>query len=91
VSEVKEAANLAQLQSWLDRWQPDLILLDYSLPGLAEAGGLIKCRSSWPGPVIALSIRTEDGPLALATGANDFIPKSFAPEQLLAIIKKAFV
>lgn len=88
ISGIKEAANLAQLQGCLDQWRPDLILLDYNLPGLAEAGGLAKCRPALPGPVIALSIRSEDRPPALAAGANDFIPKSFAPEQVLAIIKK---
>ena len=88
LSEIKEAANLAQLQGWLGQWRPDLILLDYNLPGLAAAGGLAKCRPALPGAVIVLSIRAEDGPDALAAGANDFIPKSFAPEQVLAIIRK---
>jgi DNA-binding response OmpR family regulator len=87
-SDIKEAANLVQLHGCLGQWQPDLILLDYNLPGLAEAGGLAKCRPTWPGAVIALSIRTEDGPPALAAGADDFIPKSFAPEHVLAIINK---
>jgi len=88
VSEVREATNLGQLQSCLNEWQPDVILLDYKLPGLAEAGGLAKYLPILPGPVIALSIRTEDGPAALAAGADDFIHKSFAPEQVLAIIKR---
>ena len=88
VSEVKEAANLAQLQSCLGKWQPDVILLDYNLPGLAAAGGLATCRRILPVPVIALSIRAEDGPAALAAGADDFIHKSFTPERVLAIIKK---
>ena len=88
LSEFKEAANLAQLQSCVGQWRPDLILLDYNLPGLAEACGLAKYRPTLPGAVIALSIRTEDGPPALAAGVDDFIPKSFAPEQVLAIMKK---
>jgi DNA-binding NarL/FixJ family response regulator len=88
VSEIKEATNLTQLQSCLAEWQPDVILLDCQLPGLVEAGGLTTYRPSLPGSVIALSIRPEDGPPALAAGVDDFIPKSFTPEQVLAIIKK---
>ena len=88
VSEMKEVTNLAQLQSCLQTWQPDIMLLDYNLPGLSEAGGLAAHCSALPRPVIVLSIRAEDGSLALADGADDFIYKSFAPEQVLAIIKK---
>lgn len=88
VSELKEVDNLAQLQSCLKTWQPDVILLDCNLPGLPQAGGLAAYCPTLPAPIIALSIRTEDGPLALAAGAVDFIHKSFAPEQVLAIIKK---
>lgn len=87
VSEVREAANLVQLQSRLERWQPDLILLDYRLPGLAEVGGLAKYRSVLSAPVIALSIRAEDGPAALLAGADEFIHKSFPPDRALAIIQ----
>ena len=79
---------MAQLQSCLTDWQPDVVLLDCSLPGLSQAGGLAAIRPTLPVPVIALSIRTEDGPLALAAGADDFIHKSFAPEQVLEIIQK---
>ena len=88
VSEIKEVTTLAQLQSCLAEWQPDVILLDCSLPGLLPAGGLAAVRSTLLVPVIALSIRTEDGPLALAAGADDFIHKSLAPERVLEIIKK---
>jgi DNA-binding response OmpR family regulator len=88
VSEIKEATNLAQLQGCLGGWQPDVILLDCNLPGLSQAGGLTAYCPTLPAPVIALSIRAEDGPLALAAGADDFIHKSFAPEQVLEIIKK---
>ena len=88
VSEINEVADLVHLQSCLDEWQPDVILLDCNLPGLPQAGGLAACRSSLPAPVIALSIRAEDGPPALAAGADGFIHKSFAPEQVLAVIKQ---
>ena len=88
VSEIKEVANLAELQSCLAELQPDVILLDCNLPGLSHAGGLAAYRPALPVPVIALSIRTEDGPLALAAGADDFIHKSFVPEQVLEVIKK---
>ena len=62
---------------------PDVVLLDCSLPGLPQAGGLAAVRPTLlPVPAIALSIRAEDGPLALAAGADDFIHKFFAPEKI---------
>jgi two-component system KDP operon response regulator KdpE len=88
VTEIVEVTDPDQLETSLEEGQPDAIVLDYNLPGLAEAGGLARYRPLMPAPVIALSIRTEDGPSALAAGADDFIYKSFAPEQVLAIIKK---
>jgi len=89
VSEIKEVADLAHLQSCLDEWLPDVILLDCHLPGLTQVGGLAAYCPTLPIPVIALSIRTEDSPPALAAGAVGFIHKSLAPEQVLAVIKQS--
>lgn len=88
VSEVKEATTPAELQNALEGWQPDVILLDWGLTGLPGASRSAEHCADMPAPVIALSIHAEDGPVALAAGAADFILKSCTPEQVLATVKK---
>lgn len=68
---------------------PDLLLLDWELPGLAEAGGLLALRQSCPGlQVVALSSRSGARKLALAAGADAFVSKGDPPERLLAVIRR---
>jgi DNA-binding response OmpR family regulator len=68
--------------------QPDLVLLDWELPGMPVedlVGGL---RDLCPGTVIvALSGRLEARAEALAAGADAFVSKADPPESLLAIIR----
>jgi two-component system response regulator CpxR len=67
----------------------DLILLDVMLPGLDgfEVLRLLRRRSSKP--VIMLTARTEqrDRIAGLDAGADDYLPKPFAPGELLARIR----
>lgn len=69
--------------------QHDLILLDVMLPGLDgfEILRLLRRRSSVP--VIMLTARTEqaDRIAGLEAGADDYLPKPFGPEELLARIR----
>ncbi|MEO7454611.1 MAG: response regulator [Gemmatimonadaceae bacterium] len=75
----------------LTRVRPDLVVLDIDMPG---ATGLELCRairasSEWSGlVVIVVSARAGNdvGALAFAAGADDFIPKPFSPQELLARI-----
>ncbi len=68
----------------------DIILLDWMLPGIS---GIEICRSirkeNKTVPVIFLTAKDtiDDTVFALETGANDFIKKPFAFEELLARIK----
>lgn len=69
--------------------QHDLILLDVMLPGLDgfEILRLLRRRTSVP--VIMLTARTEqaDRIAGLEAGADDYLPKPFGPEELLARIR----
>jgi DNA-binding response OmpR family regulator len=66
---------------------PDLLLLDWELPGLPSVDLLSTLRALSPGTrVIALSGRPEARGPALETGARDFVSKGDPPERLLAII-----
>jgi two-component system response regulator MprA len=69
---------------------PDLVLLDVNMPGM---DGLEVCRriraSGSDIPVLILTARVEVGDrvLGLDAGADDYLPKPFALEELLARIR----
>ncbi len=69
---------------------PDLVLLDVNMPGV---DGLEVCRriraSGSDVPVLILTARVEVGDrvLGLDAGADDYLPKPFALEELLARIR----
>ncbi|MGB7024208.1 MAG: response regulator transcription factor [Candidatus Acidiferrales bacterium] len=71
--------------------RPDLILLDMNMPGL---GGLDTCREirdTSDIPVIMLTVRNteRDKVTALDAGADDYVVKPFATQELLARIRAA--
>lgn len=67
----------------------DLILLDVMLPRLDGFEVLRQVRRRSPVPVIMLTARTEhaDRIAGLDAGADDYLPKPFSPEELLARIR----
>lgn len=68
----------------------DIILLDWMLPGMSGIEILRNIRKEDPTvPVIFLTARdtTDDAVFGLETGANDYIRKPFAFEELLARIR----
>lgn len=94
IDTIGEAADLSALQQLLARVIPDLILLDWELPGmrrLADKTGLLAAlrRGNPRLQIIVLSGRPEAGRSALAAGANAFVSKADPPEQLLAALRKA--
>jgi DNA-binding response OmpR family regulator len=82
-----EAANAEALLIQTEATRPDLILLDWELPGLAAVGSLSALRRMRPTlSVIALSGRARVRRAALAAGADAFVSKTDLPERLLAAI-----
>ncbi|HYD31223.1 MAG TPA: response regulator [Azospirillaceae bacterium] len=71
---------------------PDLILMDIAMPGIdgLKAAALIRRGPEDVAltPIIAMSANTDDGDRAAcaAAGMNDFLPKPFATEDLLATV-----
>jgi two-component system, OmpR family, response regulator CpxR len=67
----------------------DLILLDGMLPVLDGLEVLRQLRRSSSVPVIMLTARTRecDRIIGLDSGADDYLPKPFAPDELLARIR----
>jgi len=85
---VGEAAEAETLLAQLETLQPDVVLLDWELPGLAVIGGLPALRTVCPQlAIIALSGRLEAHQVALAAGADAFVSKSKPPSQLLATLR----
>ena len=67
----------------------DLIILDIMMPGLDGFQVLRKIRESSNIPIIMLSAKGEvaDRVVGLELGADDFLPKPFEPQELLARIQ----
>jgi two-component system phosphate regulon response regulator OmpR len=79
-----------QLDAYLERYQPHLLVLDLMMPG---EDGLAACRRLRARgetlPVIMLTARDEpvDRVLGLEMGADDYVGKPFDPRELVARIE----
>jgi two-component system phosphate regulon response regulator OmpR len=79
-----------QLDSYLDRYNPHLIILDLMMPG---EDGLAACRrlrgKGDQTPIVILTARDEtvDRIVGLEMGADDYLGKPFEPRELLARIE----
>jgi len=67
----------------------DLIILDITMPGLDGFQILRKIRETSTIPIIMLTARGEvsDKVIGLESGADDYMPKPFEPEELIARIQ----
>ena len=88
----EEAADVEEAHPIIAREQPDLILLDWMLPGLSGVDYARRLRShpkTRDIPIIMLTARGEesDRVSGLETGADDYITKPFSTKELLARIK----
>lgn len=87
-----EAADLATAQQQLREPYPELILLDWMLPG---GSGVNWCKqlkrddATRHIPVIMLTARgeEEDKVRGLDAGADDYVTKPFSPKELMARVK----
>lgn len=89
--EVEEAADGRSAVQIVDERMPDVILLDLGLPDLDGVSVLRRLREFTQVPVIVVSARSEsdDKVEALDLGADDFVTKPFAIEELLARVRAA--
>jgi len=86
------AADAEDAQKILDDKLPDLILLDWMLPGMsgAEWARRLKKESMYQEiPIILLTARgeEEDKVRGLEIGADDYMTKPFSPKELVARIR----
>jgi len=84
-----EAVDTTGLLDWIRAAAPDLLLLDWELPGPGREHLMPRLRAACPSlKVIALSGRPEARQAALEAGADAFVSKGDAPEMLLAAIEQ---
>ncbi len=90
--EVTIASTAAQAQAEVDRVLPDLVLLDWMLPG--QSG--VQLARQWRSqartrelPLIMLTARSEESDkiVGLDAGADDYLTKPFSTKELLARIR----
>lgn len=89
---ISEASNTAEADEIIENDRPDLILLDWMLPGLSGldyAKRLSSLDSTKDLPIIMLTARAEEDSKisGLDAGVYDYITKPFSTRELLARIK----
>jgi len=83
-------AGSTGFEAELDRFRPDLLLLDVMLPGGRDGFTLAAAARSWGDvPVLLLTARdaVEDRLRGFEAGADDYVIKPFVVEELLARVR----
>jgi DNA-binding NarL/FixJ family response regulator len=86
-----EAADLARTIALVEQHQPDVVVLDISLPGHEGLEGLTELRRLFPAQrVVMLSMYGEEryAVSALRAGAAGYITKAMAAEELVKAIRQ---
>ena len=85
---IAECADLEGLVDQLHDFAPQLVFLDWELPGRPAAAFLLARSHAARPKLIVLSTRLEIRAAALAIGADDFVHKADPPDALLASVRK---
>lgn len=90
--DVHEAADARQAQDMINQQVPDLVLLDWMLPGISGVDLAQKLRHSSRTrelPIIMLTARGEEENKikGLEAGADDYVTKPFSTQELVARIR----
>ena len=91
--QVLRAANVPEAEALVREVLPDLVLLDWMLPGPPGVNFARQLRADQRTkdiPIIMLTARAEerDTIAGLESGADDYVTKPFSPRELLARIKE---
>lgn len=88
---VAEATNGVEGYDKYVEFQPDLVTMDITMPVLDGLGGLKKIKEAFPeSKVVMVTAAGQKNKMveAVQNGADDFIPKPFDSEQLVATLKR---
>ena len=87
VGDMREAANGVEALEAIERWQPDLVLMDVRMPIMDGVEATRRIKARWPQiKIIALSMYGDIAAEALLAGADAFVCKGVSPEKLLAAV-----
>lgn len=89
---VGEAGNASDAISMLSQLEPDVILMDIGLPDMSGIDATREIKRLYPDIyILALTIHEDEEYFfkMLEAGANGYIPKRAAPEELITAIKAA--
>ncbi len=89
---VTEAETAEQARRHLDAGQPDLVLLDWMLPGQSGVDFAKQLRAdprTSALPIVMLTARAQEGDKlqGFDVGADDYVTKPFSPRELLARVR----
>ena len=86
---VADVATGEEVSSAMDKFKPDIVLLDVMMPGKDGIHVLKDIREVSNVPVMIISARTADAEriLGLNVGADDYICKPFNPLEVVARVK----
>lgn len=89
--DVRATADGIAALALMEGWSPEAILLDVMLPGVDGLAMVPAFRRITEVPIIMLTARvqTPDKVAALTIGADDYIPKPFEMEELVARLRAA--
>lgn len=89
--EVNEAADGLEAVNKYRNWQPDLVLMDITMPHMDGIEAVKQIREHDPGAKVVMCTALGQQSMvltAIKAGARDFIVKPFQPDRLLAAVKK---
>jgi DNA-binding NtrC family response regulator len=89
---IERAASGAEALDKVETFHPDLVLLDYQMPGMNGVEVLKHLRAKEnETPVVMITAygTIERAVQAIKEGAYDFIPKPFEPDHLALVVEKA--
>ena len=85
---VGENSDVESMVKQIREFKPDLLLLDWEMPGCPAAALLLALKKLKATPkVIALSRRPESEAAALRAGADAFVSKANPPEEVLEALR----
>ena len=89
--QVADVATGTEVADAMERFKPDLVLLDIMMPGKDGIHVLKDIRETNNVPVMIISAKTADAEriLGLNVGADDYICKPFNPLEVVARVKSA--
>lgn len=87
--QVETARDAVEMDGYLAKHAPDLVILDLMLPGEDGLSIAKRIRNQFGLPIIMVSARGDDIDriVGLEVGADDYMPKPFNPRELLARVR----